>query len=193
MGNQFFLFVGVLRYYKGLHILLEAIASTNLSVVIVGAGPIEQELHAHALRLNLSNAIFLGAIPEEEKVALLSLCSAVIFPSYLRSEAFGISLLEGAIFAKPMISSEIGTGTSFINIDRETGLVVPPSDPDALRRAMTYLVEHPEEAERMGKNARLRYEELFTADIMVSKYLDLYEEMLADARSGDKRPHREPT
>jgi glycosyltransferase involved in cell wall biosynthesis len=138
-GNRFFLFVGVLRYYKGLHILLDAIAHTDLSVVIVGAGPIEQDLREQAVRLKLSNVFFLGAVSDEEKAALLTLCFAVVFPSHLRSEAFGISLLEGAMFGKPMISSEIGTGTSFVNIDGETGLVVPPSDPDALRRAMAYL------------------------------------------------------
>ena len=87
------------------------------------------------------------------------------------------------MFGKPMISSEIGTGTTYVNIEGETGLVVPPSDPQALRRAMTYLVEHPAETERMGQNARLRFEALFTADIMVSKYLDLYEEMV-DGRKG---------
>ena len=42
------LFVGVLRYYKGLHILLDAVAGTDYPVVIVGAGPIEQELKARA-------------------------------------------------------------------------------------------------------------------------------------------------
>ncbi|MBR1133272.1 glycosyltransferase family 4 protein [Bradyrhizobium iriomotense] len=183
VGDRFFLFVGMLRYYKGLHILLDAVKSTNLAIVIVGAGPIEQQLREQALRLNLSNVIFLGELSEEDKVALLTLCLAVVFPSHLRSEAFGISLLEGAMFEKPMISSEIGTGTTYVNIHGETGLVVPPSDPHALRSAMTYLVEHPAEAKRMGQNARLRYEELFTADIMVSKYLDLYEEMLGDSRT----------
>lgn len=180
VGKQFFLFVGMLRYYKGLHILLEAVKSTNLTIVIVGAGPIERQLREQARQLNLSNVLFLGQLPEEDKVALLTLCLAVIFPSHLRSEAFGISLLEGAMFGKPMISSEIGTGTTYVNIEGETGVVVPPSDPHALRRAMTHLVEHPAEAKRMGQNARLRYEALFTSDIMVSKYLNLYEEMLAD-------------
>jgi len=62
-----------------------------------------------------------------------------VFPSYLRSEAFGISLLEDAMYGKPMISREIGTGTTYINIGGETGLVVPPSDSMALRQAMSYL------------------------------------------------------
>ena len=170
----------MLRYYKGLHILLDAISGTDLPIVVVGSGPIEQELRQRARRLNLSNVLFLGALPEEDKNALFTLCFAVVFPSHLRSEAFGISLLEGAMFGKPMISSEIGTGTTFVNIDRETGLVVPPSDPEALRRAMTYLFEHPDEAAQMGLKALQRYEKLFTADIMVKKYLDLYESMLGE-------------
>ena len=70
---------------------------------------------------------------------MFELCFAVLFPSHLRSEAFGISLLEGAMYGKPLISSEIGTGTTYINIDKETGLVVPPSDPIALREAMDFL------------------------------------------------------
>ena len=75
----------------------------------------------------------MGYLLEDDKVALINLCYAVVFPSHLRSEAFGISLLEGAMYGKPLISSEIGTGTSHINIDGETGLVVPPNDPVALQ------------------------------------------------------------
>src|SRR5881392_2271327 len=48
VGPKFFLFVGVLRYYKGLHILLDAMRASDYPVVIVGAGPIEQELKVHA-------------------------------------------------------------------------------------------------------------------------------------------------
>lgn len=178
-GERFFLFVGVLRYYKGLHILLDAVAGTNYPVVIVGAGPIETELKEHALRLGLSNVTFLGALPEPDKVALLQLCYAVAFPSHLRSEAFGISLLEGAMYGKPMISSEIGTGTSYINSDGETGLVVPPSNPQALREAMRTLWENPEMAQQMGQKAEQRYWELFTADKMAQRYLDLYQRLVA--------------
>ena len=79
---------------------------------------------------------FLGAIPDEDKVALLTLCYGVVFPSHLRAEAFGVSLLEGAMFGKPMISSEIGTGTSHVNVGGVTGLVVPPGDSAALRAAL---------------------------------------------------------
>lgn len=176
-GPKFFLFVGVIRYYKGLHILVEAAQETNYPIVIVGAGPIEQELKAQAEKLGLKNIHFLGRLPDTDKVALLTLCYGVVFPSHLRSEAFGISLLEGAMYGKPMISSEIGTGTTFINIENETGLVVPPSDPLALRQAMRYLWEHPEIAAEMGKRAEDRYWNYFTADKMVEEYVKLYREL----------------
>jgi rhamnosyl/mannosyltransferase len=118
--------------------------------------------------------------PDRDKVALIQLSFAVVFPSHLRSEAFGISLLEGAMYGKPMISSEIGTRTTFVNVDRETDLVVLPSDPAAFKPAMRFLADNPELAAKMGARARERYENLFTADGMVSAYCELYETLLKD-------------
>jgi glycosyltransferase involved in cell wall biosynthesis len=174
VGSKFYLFVGVLRYYKGLHILMEAAVSTTFPIVIVGAGPVEQELKNQARRLGLKNIFFLGQVNEEDKVALLTLCYGVVFPSHLRSEAFGISLLEGAMFGKPLISSEIGTGTSFINIENETGIVVPPNNPTALREAMISLWSDSKKADAMGKHAEQRYWEYFTAEKMINSYAEVY-------------------
>lgn len=176
--GRFFLFVGMLRYYKGLHILLDALQGVDYPVVIVGSGPVEKELKLHAERLGLNNIHFLGVLPDLDKVALLKLCYAVVFPSHLRSEAFGISLLEGAMYGKPMISSEIGTGTTFVNIANETGLVVPPSQPDALRDALRYLWEHSSEAEEMGRRAEARYWKYFTAEKMADAYVELYRSLV---------------
>ncbi|PWF42870.1 glycosyltransferase family 4 protein [Massilia glaciei] len=178
-GPRFFLFVGVLRYYKGLHILLDAVAGTGHPVVIVGAGPVERALKEHARRLGLHQVLFVGALGDADKVALLTLCYGLVFPSHLRSEAFGISLLEGAMHGKPMISSEIGTGTSYINIDGLTGLVVPPGDPHAFGRAMRTLWENPALALAMGRRARARYLELFTAAQMAKRYAALYRGLAA--------------
>lgn len=180
-GERFFLFVGVMRYYKGLHILLEAAQGTDYPIIIVGAGPLEVELKSQARRLGLTNVQFLGRLGDEDKVALLQLCTAIVFPSHLRSEAFGISLLEGAMYGKPMISSEIGTGTSYINIHDETGLVVPPSDPSAFRAAMDRLWNSPELCARMGRQAEARYKSLFTSERMGQQMADLYREVAAEA------------
>lgn len=174
----FFLFIGTFRYYKGLHILIEAAQDSTYPIVVVGAGPIETELKAQAAHLGVTNLHFLGALEDIDKSALLQLCSCLVFPSHLRSEAFGISLLEGALYAKPLISSEIGTGTTYINIDRSTGLVVPPSNPRALRAAMDEIWNNPMQAEILGKAALERFETLFTADKMVDSYTKLYKSLL---------------
>lgn len=179
LGPRFFLFVGVLRYYKGLHVLLEAMVGSDYPLVIAGAGPMEQELRNQAAALGLSNIHFVGRIDEEDKSALLQLCSAFVFPSHLRSEAFGISLLEAAMFGKPMISCEIGSGTSYINQHDETGLVIPPDDPLALREAMNQLWNNPVQACEMGVRAAERYQALFSAERMGQQMADLYQELLS--------------
>jgi rhamnosyl/mannosyltransferase len=182
-GPRFFLFVGVLRYYKGLHILIEAARNFDYPIVIVGAGPIESELKDHAARFGVSNVHFIGRIAHEDKVALLELCYAMVFPSHLRSEAFGVSLLEGAMYGKPLISSEIGTGTSYININNETGMVVPPNDVARLRQAIDYLWNNPIEAVAMGRQAKARHSKLFTGKRMTEAYVELYEKLMGKVKS----------
>jgi rhamnosyl/mannosyltransferase len=176
-GTRFFLFVGVLRYYKGLGVLLEAARHNTYPIVILGSGPIESDLKKQANRLGLKHVHFLGQLSDLDKTALLTLCGAFIFPSNLRSEAFGIALLEAAMFGKPLISCDIGSGMSYINKPDETGLEVPANDPEALHRAMTWLWENPDEAYKLGKQAQARYESLFTTTQMVDAYTALYREI----------------
>jgi len=173
VGERFFLFVGALRYYKGLLFLMEAAHKTGLPVVIVGDGELAGEIE----RQSLPNITLLKNICDEDKAALLHLCTAFLFPSHLRSEAFGVALVEAARAGKAMISCEIGTGTSYVNVDGETGLVVPPADPSALADAMQKLFNDSDCAVRMGQAARRRYENSFRAETMCSHYLRLYREL----------------
>ena len=173
-GEGFFLFVGVLRYYKCLHVLLDAMPGASYRAVIVGSGPTERELKRQARDLGLTNVTFAGHVPDATKVALIRLSRGVVFPSYLRAEAFGVALLEGAMNGKPLISTEVGSGTSHVNIDGETGLVVEPASPPALRRAMDQIVAQPEMACAMGAAARQRFDKLFTGQLMGDRYVDLY-------------------
>ncbi|MDE1993901.1 MAG: glycosyltransferase family 4 protein [Rhizobiaceae bacterium] len=180
LPQRFFLFVGVLRYYKGVHILIEAARRCGLEVAIVGDGPMDAELEKQAE--GLGNVHFLGALPDTDKTALLELCHAFAFPSHLRSEAFGLSLVEASMFGKPMISCEIGTGTSYVNIDGETGIVIPPNDPAALAEAMTRLWNDDALASAYGANANSRYRANFTARRMAEGYRAAYQ-ALANERT----------
>jgi len=177
VGDGFFLFVGVLRYYKGLETLLRAARGFDGHVVIAGTGPEAGHLQQFANGEGLTNVHFAGAVTDQDKMCLLHLARAFVFPSHLRSEAFGMSLLEAAMSARPMICCEIGTGTSFINVDGETGFVVPPQDPDAVRGAMNRFLREPGLAERMGAAARERFLAHFTAQAMARSYHALYREV----------------
>ncbi|SPA32704.1 Glycosyl transferase, group 1 [Cupriavidus taiwanensis] len=180
VGEGFFLFVGVIRYYKGLHILMQACRDAAFRVVIVGTGPQEDALRQQAVALGLDNVTFLGVLPDADKHALLSLCRGVVFPSHLRAEAFGVTLLEGAMFGKPLVSSEIGTGSSYVNVHDHTGYVVPPADPTSLRAALTRLHADASLAATLGRNARARFVEKFSASTMRRRYHALYESVLRD-------------
>jgi rhamnosyl/mannosyltransferase len=177
LGEDFFLFIGVLRYYKGLPFLIEAARQTGFPLVIVGSGPEEARLKAQAA--GMRNVLFLGHLPEEDKAAVLSLCGALVLPSHLRAEAFGVALLEGALHGKPLISCEIGTGTSLVNENGRTGLVVAPANPGVLADAMRQLRKAPAEARLMGEQARQRARKIFGARRMARDYLDLYRGLLA--------------
>lgn len=176
-GQSFFLFIGVLRHYKGLDYLLEAARISGLSVVIAGKGPEEKALKDKAEAHGLTNLMFAGFVSDTEKVSLIRACRAIVFPSHLRSEAFGLTLLEGAALGKPLISCELGTGTSFINIHEKTGLVVPPSDPRALSVAMRQIADDSNASAKYASAAKERFETCFSADRLGENYRSLYEEL----------------
>ena len=85
------------------------------------------------------------------------------------------------MYGKPLISTEIGTGTSYVNEHLKTGIVVPSGDARMLSEAMEYLVRHPQAVEEMGAAARERYQRLFTGKQMGEAYYSLYQE-IADIR-----------
>lgn len=180
VGRDFFLFVGVLRYYKGLDFLLAAAKSVNSPIMIVGDGPEGQRLRRTARQAGFGHVHFLGALSDSDKNALYSLCRGVVFPSHLRSEAFGITLLEGARAAKPLICCEIGTGTTWINRHGETGLVVPPADPGALAQAINTLAADEALCVRLGNSARVRWQQYFSPGAVGAGYRKLYDELLVE-------------
>jgi len=178
VGNNFFLFVGVLRYYKGLQFLLEASKLNGLPVVIAGDGPERKNLEIYIAEHKLTNVKMVGFISEDDKVALHHLSKAFIFPSHLRSEAFGISLLEAQLYSKPIISCDIGTGSSYVNIDNETGLVVEPENATSLSNAMITIDADQQLAEKLGKKAKVRFDNHFTMERYADNYINLYNELL---------------
>ena len=179
VGENFFLFVGVLRYYKGLDVLLDAAKQLSLKIMIAGSGPLWEPIKKRIENENINNVKMLGHVSDEDKVCLYQLCRAVVFPSHIRSEAFGVTLVEGLMFGKPLISCEIGTGTSYVNLADKTGLVIPPDNPQALKQAITTLSEDDELVKKMSLNAEKRFQEVFTGQAMGRQYYELYTALIS--------------
>jgi rhamnosyl/mannosyltransferase len=175
--EPYFLFIGVLRYYKGLHTLIEAARQVEARIVIVGSGPEGQKLRTFADQSAATNVLFAGQVSDEEKVALLKRCRAMVLPSHLRSEAYGMVLVEASIFGRPLVSCEIGTGTSYVNAHEESGLVVPPANPTELAGALNTLLYDSKLAESFGRGARARYERLFSGPALGRAYANLFREV----------------
>jgi O-antigen biosynthesis rhamnosyltransferase len=183
LGENFVLFIGILRYYKGLEILLRAARDIHARIVIAGSGPCECALRAQAKMLGLNNVIFVGEVDPLDKDALFRLSALFVFPSHWRSEAFGLSLVEAAMYGKAQVSCDLGTGTTFINVHEQTGLVVEPGNPQALSAAVNRLLGDRRERELFGRNGRKRYLELFTADRMAEAYAAEYRHVATEARA----------
>ena len=170
------LFVGRLRYYKGVDVLLRAARDIHARIAIVGDGPFEPSLRTVHRQLGLRDRVeFLGAQSEFELLALYRAASVCVLPSTHRSEALGLAMIEAIASGRPVVSTELGTGTSWVNQHGSTGLVVPPGDAVSLAAAINLLLDDPELAERFGAAARERARREFSHDVMAERVLRVYE------------------
>ncbi len=170
------LFVGRLRYYKGLHLLLDALTRLPGAILwLAGSGPEEGRLRRQAAGLGLGERVaFLGDVPDADLPALYRAADIFALPSQLRSEAFGIALLEALASGLPCVSTELGSGTSYINRHGETGLVVAPGDVGALADALRALAGDAAMRARMGAAARSRAASGFGVARMLDGVEEIY-------------------
>ncbi|MFZ6027452.1 MAG: glycosyltransferase [Chloroflexota bacterium] len=169
------LFVGRHRYYKGVDDLLRAVKSLDVELWIAGSGPMRPEWEGLAADLALGERVrFLGDVADRDLPALYASADVFVLPSNARSEAFGIVLLEAMAAGLPCITTELGTGSSFIVQDGVTGLVVPPRDPPALARAIASMQSGPGLRKQLGQAGRARLLEAFTLEKMVQRVEAVY-------------------
>ncbi len=171
------LFVGRLVKWKGVDYLIKAMKGVDAKIIIAGDGTKKEKLQNLAEKLDV-NAEFLGKIKDREKLEYYyNLCDIFVLPSIARNESFGIVLLEAMAHGKPVISTEIGTGTSFANKNNETGIVVKPKDEKELRAAINILLKNRKLRVILGKNARKRVEQHFSLKKMLSATENLYKNL----------------
>lgn len=177
----YILFVGKFRYYKGIHYLLEAMRDVkDGALLLVGAGPEEASLRAQARRLGMESRVaFLGQVAERLLPSYYQSSQVFVLPSCLRAEAFGLVQVEAMACGLPVVSTQLGTGTSFVNRHGITGLVVPPADPAALAGAINRILGDVVMRESMGRAARERAEAEFTVERMVERVAATYHRVMS--------------
>lgn len=170
------LYSGRLVYYKGVDVLLEALAKTqDIALDIAGDGPLKMQLVEQAKRLNISSRVnFRGYLSREELNRAFHECDFFVLPSTAKSEAFGIVQLEAMASAKPVINTSLPSSVPIVSLDGVSGLTVPPGDADALARAMEHLACDEALRRAYGNNARKRVLEKFALSDMYQKVLECY-------------------
>jgi rhamnosyl/mannosyltransferase len=135
-------YVGQIRPYKGLPVLLRAadgLADTRLWVI--GDGHQASRSHALAASLNVSDLAFWGHVPDDRMVELLQQAHVVVLPSVTRSEAFGIVLLEGMAAGMVPVASHL---PGVADIVGNEGYTFKPGDSEALASILKRLRDDPQ-------------------------------------------------
>lgn len=174
------LFVGRLRYYKGLDYLIRALTQVpRARLRVVGIGPMEAEWRGLAQETGVAERIeWLGETPDEALPAIYHSADLFVLPASHPSEAFGLVQVEAMAAGLPVVCTELGTGTTYVNLDGVTGLVAPPRDPDALATAINKLIADPARRAAMGRAAQDRVAREFDLEVMVDRVLALYGELI---------------
>jgi glycosyltransferase involved in cell wall biosynthesis len=157
------LFVGRLSPEKGILELVQA--ADGMKLVIAGDGP---------LRDRVPNP--LGFVPHHELAPLYERAAVVAVPSH--REGFGVACLEAMAHGRPVVASAVG-GLLDLVVDGETGLLVPPSDVEALQAALERLLGDADLRTRLGDAARERVREHFTWPAVTDATIEAYEAALA--------------
>jgi len=177
------LFIGRLVPYKGVDVLIDAMASVpRATALILGDGPLRGELAARAAASGVAGRVrFLGALPDAEVVAHLHACDVFVLPSVSRQETFGVAQLEAMACGRPVVSTDLETGVPWVNQHEVTGLVVPPGNSERLSNALGTLLSDEALRNRLGAAARERVEREFTTERMAQRTVSLYRDVLAGA------------
>jgi glycosyltransferase involved in cell wall biosynthesis len=172
------LFVGRLVSYKGLDVLLRAVAGSQLQVVIAGDGPLRAWLREEIARANLEQQVWLAGVPTDRELpSYYQAADYFVLPSTTPAEMFGVVLVEAMACATPVINTALPTGVREVSEPDVTGLMVPPGDAEALRAAMTRLASDADLRSRMGEAGRQRAEQEFSLDKMLDEHLRLCGEL----------------
>jgi glycosyltransferase involved in cell wall biosynthesis len=170
--------VGRLQAPKDAVTLIRALAALrghSAEAVLVGDGPDRPTVEEEVRRFGLESTVEL--LGERDDVPEL-LRRADVFVLSSNSEGLPLSILEAMAARLPVVASNVG-GVPEVVVDGDTGLLVPPGDPQSLAAAIERLLEDPVLCRRLGEAGRIRVAEHFDLAAVHQAHLDLYRRVLA--------------
>lgn len=177
-GSRIVLSVGRLIYYKGFDVLIRAMKNVDGRLLIIGDGPMREELQGVITELNLNDRVtLLNEIQNDEIVDYYRASDVFALASIARSEAFGIVQLEAMACGVPVVNTNLDSGVPYVSLDGQTGITVPPNDVPALASAITKLLDDPDLRARYGQAGQERVAQEFTSEVMTRRMLDLCDEI----------------
>ena len=181
INNKFWLMVGRLIYYKGYHVALEALTKVEGNLVVVGTGPLEEELKAKAKTLGISHRIeWIRNVSQDKLIALYHAAAALWFPSIARSEGFGLVQIEAMASGCPVINTYVpSSGVSWVSLHGFSGLTVGLENPNELAEMANELIENTVLRTKLSAGARERAQDLFDASKMTLKSLEYYSKVVS--------------
>lgn len=175
------LFVGRHRYYKGVDDLIRAMPGLEAHLLIGGDGPMRPAWQKVAAKMDVAEKVsFVGQVSDADLPRLYASADIFVLPANARAEAFGKVLLEAMAAGLPCVTTELGTGTSYVVQDGVSGLVVAPRRPEALTEALGRLLADSALRHRMGQAGRDRVAREFTTQQMVSRVQGIYQQVLGE-------------
>jgi rhamnosyl/mannosyltransferase len=180
MGGRFLLFVGRLVPYKGLETLLRAADRIDARFAIVGSGPLEASLRGEIAARGLSEKVLLLGKVDDVRPFYLG-CEFFVLPSVSALEGFGIVQIEAMALGKPVVSSDLPTGVTYVNRDGETGLTFPVGDAEAFAAACNRLLEDDLLKRRLGEAARERTRREFSYGAMAPRAVSFFRSLCGEA------------
>jgi glycosyltransferase involved in cell wall biosynthesis len=173
-GPRIVLMVGRLVYYKGAEYAVRAMTKIDANLLIIGDGPLKQNLERQARELGVADRVFFLGKVDGSISPWYQASDVFILPSIARSEAFGIVQLEAMACGKPVVNTDLASGVPYVSLDGETGITVPPSNPEALADAVNRLLDNPSLRAAYGQAAVRRVQNEFSLDLMVRRTLEVY-------------------
>ncbi|MGC8555951.1 MAG: glycosyltransferase family 4 protein [Conexivisphaera sp.] len=181
-------FVGRMVHEKGVSVLVDAALELlgrrrDVKFVLAGDGPLRLDLMRRVESSGLAEKFyFLGFVSDEELAELYAAADLAVFPSIY--EPFGIVALEAMSMGKPVVVSDVG-GLAEVVENGVNGLKFPCCDPHALAWAISWMLDHPDEASRMGAEGARIARERYSWDVLSGRTLDVYRRVLDEyERSG---------